>query len=216
MDAVNVSLSADQSDSSQDPVAVWHIFAAHDCEKLRTYLDAVYKDDPNRPEGDIIHSQTVFLTDEMLAELDTQVGVRPFVVRQAPGDTVFIPSRCPHQVCFVPFHCSLTCAYLSLQVQNCVWTVKTAIDFLSGEALSRTAEVAEELRRHRLVDPGLEDVVQLPLVLWHAWVSLNKELPDVVEMEKLQTKAKRKAEGDSGRRGGSHRDQRQRRGSGLQ
>lgn len=207
MDAINVSLSADKTDSSQDPVAVWHIFAANDCAKLRTYLDAKYKDDPNRPEGDLIHSQQIYFTDDMVAELEAHTGVRPWIIHQAPGDAIFIPSRCPHQVCFLlTFGCHdrlVTAAIGFFQVRNCVWTIKTAIDFLSGEALPRTAAVAEELRQHRLIDDGLEDVLQLPLVLWHAWVSLKKEMPDVMKMEFLQKKAKRKA-GESDRRGTSH------------
>lgn len=71
------------------------------------------------------------------------------------------------------------------QVRNNVWTIKTAIDFLSGEALVRTAKVAEELRMHRFVDKDLEDVLQLPLVLWHAWVSLTSEMPNITEMGNL-------------------------------
>lgn len=59
---------------------------------------------------------------------------------------------------------------------------------------------------HRLVDKNSEDVLQLHLVLWHAWVSLNNEMPDVVAMEKLQNREKRKAKQQEGRRGTGHPD----------
>lgn len=50
------------------------------------------------------------------------------------------------------------------------------MDFLAGDALPRTAQVQKELRLQRLVDDSLEDVLQLPLVLWHAWISLNRAM----------------------------------------
>lgn len=52
----------------------------------------------------------------------------------------------------------------------------------------RTAKVAEELRQHRFVNDELEDVLQLPLVLWHAWVSLNREFSDIKEMDVKRNK----------------------------
>lgn len=101
MDAVNLSLfSAKSSQSSpRDGAAIWHIFPASSCEHIRTYLNTKYQNDPNRPPGDPIHGQWAYLTDDMLEELEVQTGVRPWVIYQAPGDTIFIPSRCPHQVC---------------------------------------------------------------------------------------------------------------------
>lgn len=117
MDAMNMSLFGAESESTSphnsDDVAVWHIFPANSCDKLRSYLNAKFLNNPDRPPGDIIHAQWVFFTEEMLAELDDQTGVRPWVIHQAPGATVFIPSRCPHQVCFIIpkrwiFTCSLT------------------------------------------------------------------------------------------------------------
>lgn len=90
-------------------------------------------------------------------------------------------------------------------MRNCVWTIKTAIDFLSGEALQRTAQVADELRRHRFINEDLEDVLQLPLVLWHAWVSLNRELPNIMEMDTKYMKRKERRESRRGSSRGNKR-----------
>lgn len=77
------------------------------------------------------------------------------------------------------------------QVRNGSWTIKTAIDFLTAEALPRTAAVAAELRRQRFVDDGLEDVLQLPLVLWYAWNSWSIELDSIRRMSNISKGVKR-------------------------
>lgn len=65
---------------------------------------------------------------------------------------------------------------------------------MSGYALRRTAKIADELRRQRISDPGIEDVLQLDTVLWHAWKVLVAETPIIREMfttERIATGEKR-------------------------
>lgn len=90
-------------------------------------------------------------------------------------------------------------------MRNDAWCIKTAIDFLAGDALPRTAQVQKELRLQRLVDNSLEDVLQLPLVLWHAWVSLNRAMPGIrgKHLEKKQRKREALVVKGGGREGGS-------------
>lgn len=99
-DAVNML-----SDSVIDPAtakcsASWVIFPSdeHSYRILHTYLEERFKDDPRTKEGDIIHSQWVVITKPMLKELKEVYGLRPWEIEQKPGDSIFIPSRCPHMV----------------------------------------------------------------------------------------------------------------------
>lgn len=61
----------------------------------------------------------------------------------------------------------------------------------------RIARVAEELRNHRFIDENLDDVVQLHLVLWHAWVNINREMESVSQAEKRKRKVADLAKGDN-------------------
>lgn len=97
MDAINISLSGDETGS-----ALWYIFPADKVDILRNYLNNRYKDSPNAPKGDIIHSGCVVFDDEMLHDLAQKTYIMPWVIHQRPGDMVFVPSRCPHMVSGIP------------------------------------------------------------------------------------------------------------------
>lgn len=85
--------------SSNDPgCAVWHLFPADSTPLLRKFLVQVAGF--NGP-GDPIHSQQFYLTPGLLDRLWVDFGVKPYVIRQYVGQTVFIPAGCPHQVSFM-------------------------------------------------------------------------------------------------------------------
>lgn len=62
------------------------------------------------------------------------------------------------------------------QVINMTNAIKIACDFISVENLDATLQVSKELRRHRLSEGG-EDVLQLLLTLWYAWIHLDTLSP---------------------------------------
>lgn len=185
--------------------AEWYLFPADSSAILRQYI----KDKGKTYSGDPIHSGTVCLSEDDIDELKER-GVRPWVVQQRAGEAVFVPSGCPHQVLInLPSFLSLTfprallclCTdyhayllYLFEQVRNLSWCFKLAIDFLSAEALPRTQIVQSELREQRLDDPTLQDVVQLPLVMWHAWQAFWAERVRLISEQSRPTvgEAKRK------------------------
>jgi hypothetical protein len=92
-DAVNVMVWAAQKDGSPG-YAVWHIFTSAVSDTLRKFL----REEGSTGPGDPIHSQTVYLTPTMLQSLATNYQVRPYTIYQHPGEAVYIPAGCAHQV----------------------------------------------------------------------------------------------------------------------
>jgi len=55
---------------------------------------------------DPIHGQQFYLDVELRKALWEEYGVKSYQVYQRPGDGVFIPAGCVHQVCIFRFHFS--------------------------------------------------------------------------------------------------------------
>ncbi len=75
--------------------AAWDIFKAGDTTKLRAFL---HKKFPGLYHGDPIHAQKFYLDSTLLAELYRDYGVVSHRIYQKPGEVVFIPAGCAHQV----------------------------------------------------------------------------------------------------------------------
>lgn len=101
-DAYNVMQFAAKCLDGKPGYALWHIFEAKDAFLLRKFLREACG---FTGYGDPIHSQTVYLTPQLLKTLFTTYGVRPFTIHQYPGDIVFIPAYCAHQVWTVLIAC---------------------------------------------------------------------------------------------------------------
>ncbi|KIK53067.1 hypothetical protein GYMLUDRAFT_179392, partial [Collybiopsis luxurians FD-317 M1] len=71
-----------------------------------------------------------------------------------PGEAVFIPAGCAHQVC------------------NLADCIKVAIDFISPENVPRCDQFMRGLRQ--LNKQWNEDVLQLTTMMWFAWVSCSQ------------------------------------------
>jgi len=76
--------------------ALWHIFAPSDASALRDFLKSYIP--PERYDGDPIHSQSIYITSEMLKVLKEKHRVEPFTIKQRVGEIVFIPPGAAHQV----------------------------------------------------------------------------------------------------------------------
>jgi len=90
-DAINIMVWSSPI-SQQSDYALWRIFpqaaSAAICEYSRNHAG------PGHP----IHSQTIYFTESMLAELKALYGVQPFTIKQRVGEAIFIPAGCAHQV----------------------------------------------------------------------------------------------------------------------
>ncbi|GAA6050887.1 hypothetical protein JCM3770_005757 [Rhodotorula araucariae] len=162
---VNVMLWASDAPDGGPGVAIWDLYRAEDADKIRDFLYGHIA----RLEGwadaaavrarvdDPIHTQRFYLDAALRAALLASHGVRSFRVHQRPGQAIFIPAGCAHQVC------------------NMADCVKVATDFVSVENVARCWKVTDEFRA-QTKDKVLwrSDVLQLKSMLLWAWYSAER------------------------------------------
>ncbi|KAL7275612.1 hypothetical protein RUND412_001423 [Rhizina undulata] len=166
-DAINIMMHASGDDYADDSAsiqkgipfcgAIWEIFPPEASDHIRKYLKA-YK---GATEDDPIHRQIHYLDEDDLAELNKSENgsVKAYRIYQNPGDAVFVPAGCAHQV------------------RNRRSCVKVAVDFLSCEHVSVCAEL---MNQHRLISGACvksmikEDILQLWNCLMFSWSEFGK------------------------------------------
>jgi lysine-specific demethylase 3 len=95
-DALNIMTFASPTPDGQPGTAAWDLFRAEDSEKIRQFLKRKFK---GAFQHDPIHSQQCYLDTTLRHELWTEFGVKSYRIYQKPGEAVFIPAGCAHQVC---------------------------------------------------------------------------------------------------------------------
>ena len=119
-DAFNVMLYASDCADGSPGYAVWDLFRAEDSDKIREFLrkkfapgSAAMSNSQQQTQAekaaalqiqaiavhDPIHSQHFYLDVELRRQLWDEYGVKSFRIYQRPGEGVFIPAGCAHQVC---------------------------------------------------------------------------------------------------------------------
>ncbi|CAK9781514.1 unnamed protein product [Cutaneotrichosporon oleaginosum] len=151
-DAVNIMLYASKRADGSPGCAVWDLFRAEDADKIRAFLKGRF---PHIKMTDPIHSQLFYLDSELREELHAQYGVASFRVYQYPGQAVFVPAGCAHQVC---------------NLANCM---KIALDFVSPHNVRRCQRLTQDFRKENYVRVWKEDVLQLYNVMWYAWTNVR-------------------------------------------
>jgi len=149
-DAVNVMLCSAPTPDGKPGGALWDIYDASDAGKIRDFLKSKFK---GKFQNDPIHSQMFYLDCDLRKELHEEFGVKSYRIYQKPGDVVFIPAGCAHQVC------------------NLADCMKIAIDFVSPENIERCEALTREFREQNQSMQWKEDVLQLRTMMWFAWLS---------------------------------------------
>ncbi|KAF5372048.1 hypothetical protein D9615_008080 [Tricholomella constricta] len=115
--------------------------------------------------NDPIHGQQFYLDEGMRAQLYDATGVRSYRFYQRPGEAVFIPAGCAHQL-------KLTLPRVFfVQVANLTDCIKVAVDFVSPENVERCERLTREFREQNQRKVWKEDVLQLRTMMWFAWLS---------------------------------------------
>lgn len=92
-DAINIMLYSEQDPDGQPGCAAWDIYPAEASEQIRQFL----REKNPKVSLDPIHSQQFYLDEAMKKELLAK-DVLGWRIYQEPGDAVFIPAGCAHQV----------------------------------------------------------------------------------------------------------------------
>ncbi|KIY45127.1 hypothetical protein FISHEDRAFT_49906 [Fistulina hepatica ATCC 64428] len=157
-DAMNIMTYAAPTPDGAPGSAAWDIFRADDSPVIRDYLKEKFG--PQAGATDPIHGQQYYLDEEMRDELFKKYNVVSYRFYQRPGEAVFIPAGCAHQVC------------------NLADCMKVAIDFVSPEHVGRCQKLTQEFREQNYRRLWKEDVLQVKNMLWYAWQSCSRQLKE--------------------------------------
>ncbi|KAH9483086.1 Lysine-specific demethylase 3A [Psilocybe cubensis] len=174
-DALNIMLHAEACEDGTEGYAVWDLYRAEDSDLIRGFLKkrfgqpsangAIGQSGANSKSAgdksvasvmiglDPIHNQQFYLDVELRKALFDECGVKSIRIYQRPGDGVFIPAGCAHQVA---------------NMSDCM---KIAIDFVSPENIDRCEKLTKEFREQNQSKVWKEDVLQLRTMMWFAWQS---------------------------------------------
>lgn len=94
--ACNILVYAGASKVGQKLGAEWLIFSREDTKSLSEYL-RIHAPRLGADGKDPCHAGQIYLDDNMLLGMK-KAGIRPFRIHQLPGQAVFIPAGCAHQV----------------------------------------------------------------------------------------------------------------------
>ncbi|CAG5120520.1 unnamed protein product [Candidula unifasciata] len=134
------------------PGALWHIYDAHDADKIRDFLNKVAKErgESIEKDHDAIHDQSWYLDKELCDRLLKEYGVQGYTIVQCLGDAIFIPAGAPHQV------------------RNLHSCIKVAEDFVSPEHLNHCFRLTQEFRQLSETHTNHEDKLQVKNIIYHA------------------------------------------------
>jgi len=89
--------SPNETATARGGAAVWDIFPADATDTIRVFL----RESLNHQIDDPVMRQTCYLSTPQLERLRDEYHIVPWRIYQNPGDAVFIPAGCAHQVlCF--------------------------------------------------------------------------------------------------------------------
>lgn len=153
-DAVNIMTFAVENEVTRERggAAVWDIFPAEATDTIRKFLRTTAK----KTVDDPVLRQTFYISTPQLQQLRNKYGITAWRIYQNPGDAVFIPAGCAHQVC------------------NLTSCIKVACDFVSPHCISRCTDLIAGNRGLAGAMGGKrEDVLQLKTMMLCAWEEMS-------------------------------------------
>jgi [histone H3]-dimethyl-L-lysine9 demethylase len=92
--------SPNEASSARGGAAVWDIFPADATDTIRTFL----RESTHSAMDDPVLRQKSYISTPNLQKLREEYHIIPWRIYQNPGDAVFIPAGCAHQVKPFLFH----------------------------------------------------------------------------------------------------------------
>ncbi|KAJ2023945.1 hypothetical protein GGI06_001204 [Coemansia sp. S85] len=162
--------SSSSSSATRAPdtaAAVWDIYPPEAMGDLRKFIGKLkgkkYSTDCSGPmvakHGDPIHNQETYLTLPMRQKFFEKFGHKCYHVYQIPGDAVFVPAGCAHQVC------------------NYASSIKIAMDFVSPERVKYSHRLTGEFSRLKKGHARNPDLLQLGTILLGTFASQPVQEP---------------------------------------
>jgi len=124
-DGVNIMVHAEPRADGSPGVAAWDLFRTEDADRLRRFLKRRFG---ANGQHDPILSQQYYLDAALRKELFDDHGIKSHRVYQRPGEAVFIPAGCAHQVA------------------NLADAIKVSVDFVSTNNIARCEKLTGEFR----------------------------------------------------------------------
>ncbi|KAJ2582035.1 nuclear pore complex subunit, partial [Coemansia sp. RSA 1836] len=161
----HMSAASKSTTAAPAAAAVWDIYPPEALGNLREFIGQVH-DIPFGAEckgpvaakyGDPIHNQETYLSLPLRQKFFDEYGHKCYRIYQIPGDAVFVPAGCAHQVC------------------NYASAVKVAMDFVSPERVEYSRRLTEDFRQLDGKHPRSRDLLQLGNILW--WTFAGKQKP---------------------------------------
>ncbi|KAH9963231.1 hypothetical protein BC827DRAFT_1194282 [Russula dissimulans] len=157
-DGVNIMVHSEAQADGSPGVAAWDLFRAEDADRLRRFLKRRFG---VNGQHDPILSQQYYLDAALRKELYDDYGIKSHRVYQRPGDAVFIPAGCAHQVA------------------NLADSIKVAVDFVSAKNIARCEKLTGEFREQNQSMVWKEDSLQLRTMMWFAWLSCTRQEEEI-------------------------------------
>ena len=89
--------SPNEVSTARGGAAVWDIFPADATESIKAFL----RESTSGQIDDPVLRQTIYISTPQLQALREEYHIIPWRIYQNPGDAVFIPAGCAHQVLYV-------------------------------------------------------------------------------------------------------------------
>ena len=89
--------SPNETSTARGGAAVWDIFPADATDTIRQFL----RESTNYEIDDPVLRQTSYISTPSLQKLREQYHIIPWRIYQNPGEAIFIPAGCAHQVSYL-------------------------------------------------------------------------------------------------------------------